>query len=174
MNTETLPQPAGRTSPPLWRSVLVPMDFSAPSEAALTYALRLADISKAIVYVCHVIPVPHVLDAFYEHDFEQPESVEHLKQRVRKRVKEIVLAMGADVAPHIHFSEGDATEGVLKEAMRLKPDLIVMGTHGWHGVKRFFLGSVAEAVVRGAPCPVLTLRSLLHSPGSESHKGETS
>jgi len=56
--------------------------------------------------------------------------------------------------------------------MRLKPDLIFMVTHGWRGVKRFFLGSVAEAVVRGAPCPVLTLRALPHSPESESRKGE--
>ncbi|HEV8717129.1 MAG TPA: universal stress protein [Candidatus Binatia bacterium] len=173
MNTETL-QLDGHTSTSLWRGILVPMDFSAPSEAALIYALKLAALSKAVVHVCHVIPVPHVLDAFYEHGLEQPESVKHIKQRVHKRVKEIVLALGAGVTPHIHFSEGAATEGVLQEAMRLKPDLIVMGTHGWRGVKRFFLGSVAEAVVRGAPCPVLTLRSLLHSPSSESHKGETS
>jgi nucleotide-binding universal stress UspA family protein len=173
VNTETV-QLDDHTSTSLWRSILVPTDFSVPSEAALVYALKLATLSQAVVHVCHVIPVPHVLDAFYEHGLEQPESVKHIKQRVHKRVEEIVLALGADVAPHIHFSEGDATEGVLKEAMRLKPDLIVMGTHGWRGVKRFFLGSVAEAVVRGAPCPVLTLRSLLHSPGNENYKGETS
>jgi universal stress protein A len=152
----------------------VPVDFSAPSEAALIYALRLATLGQAEIHVCHVIPVPHVLDAFYEHGFEQPESVAHIKHRARNRVKEIVLAAGAGVAPHVHFSEGAATEGVLKEAMRLKPDLIVMGTHGWRGVKRVFLGSVAEGVVRGAPCPVLTLRALPHSPAGECHTGEMS
>src|SRR5262249_30884765 len=158
-NTDTLPRRAERTSSPVWRSILVPMDFSAPSEAALTYALRLAALGKAVIHICHVIPVPHVLDAFYQHGFAQPQSVTHIKRRARERVKELVCAADTDIVSHIRFREGDATEGVLEEAMRLKPDLIVMGTHGWHGVKRFFLGSVAEAVVRGAPCPVLTLRS---------------
>jgi len=173
MNTETLHLRADRTSSAIWRSILVPMDFSAPSEAALIYALRIAALSKAEIHICHVIPVPHVLDALYEHGFEHPESVKHIKQRARKRVKEIVLAADADVASHIHFREGDATEGVLEEVMRLKPDLIVMGTHGWRGVKRFFLGSVAEAVVRRAACPVVTLRSTPNSTPGENHKGET-
>ena len=58
----------------------------------------------------------------------------------------------------MHFSEGDPVPGVLEWAAKLKPDLIVMGTHGRRGAKRFFMGSVAEAVVRRALCPVLTLR----------------
>jgi nucleotide-binding universal stress UspA family protein len=173
VNTDTL-RPEAHTSSPLWRSILVPMDFSAPSEAAFAYALRLAEISKAVVHVCHVIPIPHVLDAFYEHGLEQPESVKHLKQRVRKRLKEIVLATGASIAPRLHFNEGKAAEGVLEEATKLKPDLIVMGTHGRRGAKRFLLGSVAEMVVRRASCPVLTLRSALHSTESENNKGEIS
>jgi nucleotide-binding universal stress UspA family protein len=148
------------------------MDFSAPSEAALAYALRLAGISKAVVHVCHVIPVPHVLDVFYEHGLEQPESVKHIKHRVRKRIKELVLATGTEVAPRIHFGEGEAIAEVLEKATKLKPDLIVMGTHGRRGAKRFFLGSVAEAVVRRAPCPVLTLRSAAHSADSKINKGE--
>jgi nucleotide-binding universal stress UspA family protein len=170
VNRET-PQPEAHTSSPLWRSILVPMDFSAPSEAAFAYALRLAEISKAVVHVCHVIPIPHVLDAFYERGLEQPESVKHIKQRVRKRLKEIVLATGASVAPRLYFKEGKAAEGVLEEATKLKPDLIVMGTHGRRGAKRFLLGSVAEAVVRRASCPVLTLRSALPSTESENNKG---
>ena len=157
MNTEILPLDR-HTSTSLWRSILVPMDFSAPSEAALVYALKLTDFSKAVVHVYHVIPVPHVLDAFYEHGLEHPESVKRIKQKVRKHIKEIALSTGIHLVPRVHCSEGEAAEGILKEATRLKPDLIVMGTHGWHGVKRFFLGSVAEAVIRGAPCPVLTLR----------------
>jgi nucleotide-binding universal stress UspA family protein len=173
VNRDT-PQPAAHTSSPLWRSILVPMDFSAPSEAAFAYALRLAEIRKAVVHVCHVIPIPHVLDAFYEHGLEQPESVKHIEQKVRTRLKEIVLATGASVAPQLHFNEGEAAEGVLEEATKLKPDLIVMGTHGRRGAKRFFLGSVAEAVVRRASCPVLTLRSALPSTESENNKGEIS
>jgi nucleotide-binding universal stress UspA family protein len=150
------------------------MDFSAPSEAALAYALKLARLSKAEVHVCHVIPSPQVLDAFYEHGLEQPESIKDIKQKARKRIKESVLAAGSNVTPRIHFSEGEAAAGVLEEVAKLKPDLIVMGTHGRQGAKRFFLGSVAEAVVRGASCPVLTLRSAMHSTSHKDHKGEAS
>jgi nucleotide-binding universal stress UspA family protein len=53
---------------------------------------------------------------------------------------------------------GPAAIEVLTVADRLKADLIVMGTHGRHGVSRLFLGSVAEKVVRGSPVPVLTMR----------------
>jgi nucleotide-binding universal stress UspA family protein len=172
VNTQT-PQPEDRAPTPLWRGILVPIDFSAPSEAALAYALRLAGISKAVVHVCHVIPLPHVLDAFYEHGLEQPESVKRIRQKVRKHIKEIVLTTGSEVAPRIHFSEGEAAEKVLEAVTKLQPDLIVMGTHGRRGAKRFLLGSVAEAVVRRAPCPVLTLRSAIRSPSSEDQKGET-
>ena len=152
----------------LWHDILVPMDFSAPSEAALAYALRLAGISKAVVHVCHVIPVPHALDVFHERGLEQPESVKHIKLKVRKRIKELVLATGTEVTPRIHFGEGEAITEVLEKAAKLKPDLIVMGTHGRRGAKRFFLGSVAEAVVRRAPCPVLTLRPATPAAGREA------
>jgi nucleotide-binding universal stress UspA family protein len=145
--------------PPLWRRILVPMDFSAPSEAALLYALKLAATNEAIVQVCHVIPVPHVLDAFYEHGLESPASVKRIQQKARRRIKELALSARPEVKLQLHFSEGEAIEGVLAQAAKRKPDLIVMGTHGRRGAKRFFLGSVAEAVVRRAACPVLTLRS---------------
>lgn len=151
--------PATRVS--LWRRILVPMDFSPPSEAALAYALTLARVSGATVHVCHVIPTLHLLDALYEHGLEQPESVKRIKQKARQRVKDLVAAAqtgGGDVKVQVHHSEGDAAPGVLEWTAKLKPDLIVMGTHGRRGAKRFFLGSVTEAVVRRAPCPVLTLR----------------
>lgn len=157
----TARQQAVAPSVPLWHQILVPMDFSPPSEAALTYALTLARASGATVHVCHVIPALHVLDLLYEHGFEQLESVKRIAQKARRRVKDIIASTntgGADVTVQVHCSEGDTAPGVLEWAEKLKPDLIVMGTHGRRGAKRFFLGSVTEAVVRRATCPVLTLR----------------
>jgi universal stress protein E len=139
------------------------MDLSTPSEAALVYALRLARTSGATVHVCHVIPILHVLNLLYEHGFEQPESVKRIAQKARQRIKPIVASTntgGATVRIQVHCSEADAVQGVLEWAAKLKPDLIVMGTHGRRGAKRFFMGSAAEAVVRRATCPVLTLRGL--------------
>ena len=141
-----------------WRTILVPVDFSAPSEAALTYAFKLAAASSAELHVCHIIPVPHVLDALYERGFEPQESVKLIEQKARQRNKVLVYSAGDSLKLHLHCSEGEARDGVLEWAGKLKADLIVMGTHGRQGAERFFMGSVAEAVVRRASCPVLTLR----------------
>jgi nucleotide-binding universal stress UspA family protein len=147
------PGPSG-----LWSTILVPVDFAAPSEAALPYALKLAAASSAALHVCHIIPIPHVLDALYERGFESQESVKRIEHKARQRINEIVRSASSTLEPHLHCSEGDARDGVLEWAAKLKADLIVMGTHGRQGAERFFMGSVAEAVVRRASCPVLTLR----------------
>jgi nucleotide-binding universal stress UspA family protein len=139
--------------------VLVPVDFSPPSEAALIYALKLAQLVGAEVYVCHVIPTPHVLDALYERGVAPPETVKRITQKARKRIKEIAEAQATTVPLRIHCQEGEAAKHILQQAETLKVDLIVIGTHGRSGARRFFLGSVAETVIRRASCPVLTLRS---------------
>jgi nucleotide-binding universal stress UspA family protein len=56
------------------------------------------------------------------------------------------------------FRDGDAVDQIVRAARRERSDLIVVGTHGRHGLPKFILGSVAERVVRLAPCPVLTVR----------------
>ena len=145
-------------SPP-WQRVLVPVDFSAPSEAAFAYALTLAHAVGAEVRVCHIIPTPHMLDALYERGLTPPETVKQITQKARKRIKELAATQGSTVPFRMHCQEGEAAEGILQQAETLKVDLIVMGTHGRSGAERFFLGSVAETVVRRAPCPVLTLRA---------------
>jgi nucleotide-binding universal stress UspA family protein len=139
--------------------MLVPIDFSPPSESALVYALTLANVTKAEVYVSHIIPVPHVLDAFYERGLTPPESVKLIHRRARKRIKEIMQAAGTSLPIRVRFQEGEAAAAILEQAAKLKIDLIIMGTHGRRGATRFFLGSVAEAIVRRSLCPVLTLRS---------------
>src|SRR5262245_9002136 len=119
-NTSAAPQE--RTSAtPLWRCILVPIDFSLPSEAALAYALRLANVSGAEGQVCHVIPLPHVLDAFYEHGLTQPESVKRISQKARKRIKEIALTLKAEIPLRIRLLEGEAVTELLEHVAKLKP-----------------------------------------------------
>lgn len=156
---ETSPSPSQPSQILRWKRVLVPVDFSPPSEAALSYALKLAQLVGAEVHACHIIPTPHVLDALYERGFAPPESVKRITQKARKRIKEIAGAQKTTVLLRIHCEEGEAAQHILQQADALKVDLIVIGTHGRSGAKRFFLGSVAETVIRRAPCPVLTLRS---------------
>jgi nucleotide-binding universal stress UspA family protein len=144
----------------LWQRILVPTDFSRPADAALVYGLRLAQLSGATLHVCHVVPVPHVLDALYERGFEPPESFKRILGKARRHIKTVIDTSpgGRQVTVRMHFSEGDAISGALEWATKLSADLIVMGTHGRTGAKRFFMGSVAEGLVRRAPCPVLTMR----------------
>lgn len=156
---ETNTQPVSTSVTFPWKRLLVPVDFSPPSETAFAYALTLANTMEAEVYVSHVIPVPHVLDVFYERGLTPPESIKHITRKARRRVKEITQAAGASPLVRIRFHEGEAAASILQQAAKLKVDLIVMGTHGRRGASRFLLGSVAEAVVRRAPCPVLTLRA---------------
>jgi nucleotide-binding universal stress UspA family protein len=145
-------------TPTLWNTILVPVDFSAPAEAAFTYALKLAAASDAALHVCHIIPVPHVLDALYERGFEPEETVKRIERKARQRINELVRSANSTLKPHLHCIEGEARDGVLAYAEKFKADLIIMGTHGRQGAERFFMGSVAEAVVRRASCPVLTVR----------------
>lgn len=150
-----------------WKRLLVPIDFSAPSEAALIYALKLARLTGAEVHACHIIPVPHILDTLYKRGFTPAETVKRITQEARKRIKAIVQAQGIAVPLRIRVKEGDASVLILEQATTLKADLIIMGTHGRRGARRFFLGSVAETIIRRAFCPVLTLRAA--PPGSHSH-----
>jgi universal stress protein A len=144
----------------LWKSILVPVDFSDPSDAALRYAFRLAHLSGASLHVCHVLPLPHVLDALYERGLTAPETGQEIRRKARRHLKQRLATSGNDGPTiHMHFSEGEAAPGVLTWAAKLKADLIVMGTHGRRGATRFLMGSVAEAIVRCAPCPVLTVHA---------------
>lgn len=152
-------KPSSSGTVQLWRTILVPVDFAPPSEAALRYALKLAAASAAALHVCHIIPVPHVLDVLYERGFEVQEGVTLIEQKARQRIDTIRQTAGSPLEIQLHCSEGEARDGVLEWAEKLNADLIVMGTHGRQGAKRFFMGSVAEAVVRHAFCPVVTLRT---------------
>lgn len=149
----------GAAGAPPWRRLLAPVDFSASSDAALLYAVQLARVNGATLHVCHAIPHPHMLDALFERGLTPEETVRRIHRKGRHHVRQLLASVGVDVSLRFHFHEGEAVAAVLAWVDKLKPDLIVMGTHGHRGAARFFLGSVAEAVVRQAPCPVLTLRA---------------
>ncbi len=142
-----------------WRRLLVPVDFSVSSDAALRYAVQLAQANGATLHVCHAIPYPHMLDALFERGLTPEETLLRIRRKGRLHVQQLLASTGFTGTVRFHFQEGDSGGTILAWADKLKPDLIVMGTHGHRGAAHFFLGSVAESVVRQAPCPVLTLRA---------------
>lgn len=139
------------------RSILVPVDYSDSSRAGLDLALELAKRFEAKVTLLHVWGLP--VYAFPEGAVFGPEVVTRLTaaaQDALERLKKDVSGRGVEVGAISTI--GTPAEEIVARAKSGPFDLIVMGTHGRTGLTHVLLGSVAERVVRLAPCPVLTVR----------------
>lgn len=135
------------------RTILYATDFSDRSAPALEVATALARDYAAELVIVHVTPPPvqAVSDGVM---IDLPTGwVEASKARL-----EAVVVADPSVRLSRRHSVGDAAEEILQVADDTEADLIVMGTHGRTGLSRFFVGSVAESVMRRAECPVLTVR----------------
>jgi len=137
--------------------ILVPTDFSRPSEQALAYARSLAQRFGASLHLLHVVNRPLLAEGLAAEAFidESSDMVEVAQQRLRKQAPDAASA-------NVVF--GYAAKSIVQHASQLGVDLIVMGSHGRTGIAHILLGSVAEAVVRTAPGPVLTVRDPVKAP----------
>jgi nucleotide-binding universal stress UspA family protein len=138
--------------------VLVPVDFSEYANQALEYAIGLASKLGArltLLYVIQSLPLGGVdmdvtLPYAYIQDLEA--EIAHSMQACLERVTAAGLEGEVAVVHGVPFHE------IIETAKMQQVDLIVMGTHGRTGLQHVLLGSVAEKVVRLAPCPVLVVR----------------
>ena len=138
--------------------ILVPYDFSPHSEHALDWAIGLAEQYQARLELLHVIhilpPVVDIAGDVYEH-------VEQAQLAAAQKHLETVLSTKADgssVRFDSNVRRGVPFQTICDEAATHKADLIVMGSHGRTGLSHVFIGSVAERVIRHAPCPVLVTK----------------
>jgi universal stress protein A len=144
------------------KRILVPVDFSGPSQQALHCARRLAQFFGGEITLLHVVqktPVapfpeaPPYLD-YVEEDFEEAEKNLH------------ALAAAEEAAASIKIPTvvrtGLPAHEIVEAAREFDSDLIVIATHGYTGWKHFCIGSTAERVVRAAPCPVFVVREKEH------------
>jgi universal stress protein A len=137
--------------------ILVPVDFSASAQAAYEFALKLAGRSDARVHLLHVL---QRLPAAGLDLFPQGRNRNELIARTKKELVGFAKGGGHPVVPvYPEVRVGSPWEEIVDAAEDDGVDLIVISTHGYSGVKRWLIGSVAERVVRHAPCPVLVLRS---------------
>jgi nucleotide-binding universal stress UspA family protein len=143
-----------------FRKLLVPIDFSAHADEALRVACSLAKAFDASLTVLDVFspPVYPIPDGAF---VTLPSVYADLIAAARTRLEETVATLRRDHAGIV--VDGTTVEGVpfreiIGFARTHGHDLIVMGTHGRTGLRHVFLGSVAEKVVRKAPCAVLTVR----------------
>jgi nucleotide-binding universal stress UspA family protein len=154
--------------PPMnaFRNILVPVDFSEHSDLALQTAVSLSlspESSLTIAYVNELltVPVPEGYMLFSEAQLERMSS--ELQGGLTKQ-KQVAQAAGARHV-QVKLLHGRPASEICDFAKQEAFDLIVMGTHGRRGLNHAFLGSVAERVVRMAPCPVLTVRAKASSAG---------
>jgi universal stress protein A len=150
--------------------ILVPVDFSAHSDRALRYATSLASRLGATVELLHVVEDPFVSGAWSSeiHVPNLPELLENQIAAARGRLAELKAVAGARVGTTV--LSGQPAHTIIAHATAGGFDLIVMGTHGRTGLSHVFMGSVAERVVRRAPCPVLTLREAAPTTEKESSR----
>ncbi len=139
------------------KHILVPTDLSEGAEQALDYACELARTLGAQIHLLNVIGIP----ALGLPELGLALTTTMIDQLVAESQDSIdQLARTRCTAPlgRVMVKTGDARDVINQTARELGVDLIVMGTHGRRGISRALLGSVAETVVRSAPCAVLTVR----------------
>jgi nucleotide-binding universal stress UspA family protein len=131
-----------------FNTILMPYDFSDHAFRALELASDLAKHYGAKLLLFHVDPPPRFHGEVV--DRRQPEC----RRAIRAQLDAVPLP---DIPVERVLTDGEVAPEIVRIAQDRNCDLIVMGTHGRGGVARILLGSVAEAVVGAAPCPVMTV-----------------
>ena len=147
---------------PITQSLLVATDFSAPARYGLEKAAELARSTGAKVTVCHVLdPSPLAPYASRGDIGAQLTMEQDVEKAIHAALSEVVQAYFSDVATTktALILSTNAADGICNYAAKEDVDLIVLSTHGRTGLAHLLIGSVAEKVVRHAPCPVLTVRA---------------
>lgn len=138
---------------PRFNKILCPVDFDPNSLKALRLAAEISQEHRATLYLLHVIDVAIPAKTEVTAPFDKMErAVTSKLERLARRETDARLRY------QLYVATGDPSAHVLDVAKRVGADLIVLATHGRKGLRRLILGSVAERVVREAPCPVLTVR----------------
>jgi nucleotide-binding universal stress UspA family protein len=138
------------------KNVLFATDFSEASEAALPYAAAFSEYFGSQLHLTHVLPDVKFLrpgapdPAFFGPIYEDAHSNAHDKmRRLSKRMKSVLH--------QVYLPHGEISSVVSAMVQELEIDLVIAGTHGRTGLGRLIMGSVAEEILRQAPCPVLTV-----------------
>jgi nucleotide-binding universal stress UspA family protein len=139
------------------RQILVPTDLSEGAEQALDYACELARVSGAQVHLLNVVGIPAIgvpeLAITLTNAMIDQLIIDHQVAIDRLAETRCTAPLG-----QVLVKAGNARDVITETAKELGVDLIVMGTRGRRGISRALLGSIAETIVRWAPCAVLTVR----------------
>lgn len=141
------------------KKILCSTDFSEPSYKGLEYAKELAALFKAELAVAYVLPLLPHQPTDPNISFSIPEYERILHKDSEEKLQSIIQQHFPD-GPKVQaiIGHGNAAKEIVRIAEEEKSDLIVIATHGLSGWHHFIVGSVAEKVIRTAPCPVFAVR----------------
>ena len=145
------------------RKILLPTDFSDYSTAAKSYACELAVKFGAELHLLHTLEHHYSLTPEFGLGFAMPTETSESKATAEKALFTFLDAGEPSTGkPVCQVIEGSPKVEIVRYARAESIDLIVISTHGRTGLSQMLIGSVAETVVRTAPCPVLTVRPQGH------------
>lgn len=146
------------------RTIVVGLDFSELADRAFKQAYELAAVSSTSEIHAIFVMTSAVVDPLTGYDAVEPSTAARMEQgatRLSKHVNELLFKLGGIVTSgmrvYSHFRIDVPWVGITRLAAEVEANVVVVGTHGRHGVARWLLGSVAEGVVRHASCPVLVI-----------------
>jgi nucleotide-binding universal stress UspA family protein len=143
------------------KTILVPTDFSECSEAAVKYGYALAEAFGATLHLLNVVQHPYSMPWAADGFTPIGDLLADWEAQAKRRLVESVPATAA-AKTVVKTQVGSPHPEIVRYAAQFGIDLIVLGTHGRGPISHMLLGSVAERVVRTAPCPVLTVRHPQH------------
>jgi universal stress protein A len=135
-------------------TIVVPIDFSEYQQPVLDLATSLARASDARLVIVHVADPART----YGESSVYAEVAEPQRELMAGKLRQ-VRPHSPDVDFEHRYLTGTPADAIVDCAKELNADYVVMGTHGRTGISRVLMGSVAEAVVREAPCPVMTIKT---------------
>jgi universal stress protein A len=138
------------------KTLLCPVDFSQMSQSVLDYAVFMARSHQAELKLVHVVDQLHGFDSYKILHMTAIEITHEMERQAKSQLKELVASLPIPAKFEVRF--GRAADEIVIQAKEDKVDLLVMGSHGRSGISHLLVGSVAESVVRHAPCPVLVVR----------------
>ncbi len=140
------------------KKILVPVDFSENSQKVLRMAADVAGRFKAELIVVFVVQSFDDYSGFFVPHIPIIQLEEEMVKSAEEKMKSFAAETLNGSVPHsTAVLSGDVVEEINRFAGEEKADMIVMGTHGYKGLDKILFGSVAEKIVKTAPCPVLTI-----------------
>ena len=140
-------------------SILIPVDFSQPSKRAMAWAFEYAQHVPVNLHVLHVVERHMQLSDLSAGMDALKAELEEIRTEAEQQLSQLASAQRQSVGTiRQHVATGKPAAEIVRVATELGVDMVVMGTHGLTGVERVIIGSVAEQVVRKAPCTVVAVK----------------